>query len=165
MRFEGVSLPDFKAKPSGFTLLEVVVAVAILGVGVGVAMQIFAGGLKNIHKIELAHRAMNHAENVMNEILTDESIRGPMVVSEDLDEEFRYEAAVEYWQEPEERLSLDIVEMSVHLLQVRVDIHFKNDRHGKVYRSVSLKTISEQTPSMAPGGPTGALQQLFGGTR
>ena len=50
----------------GFTLLEVVVAVAILGIGMGVAMQIFSGGLKNVHRISQAHRAMNHAENIMN---------------------------------------------------------------------------------------------------
>ena len=65
----------------GFTLLEVVVATALLGIGVGVAMQVFSGGLKNIQRIDMAHRAMNHAENVMNEILSDQSITGPTEIS------------------------------------------------------------------------------------
>jgi len=60
----------------GFSLLEIVVALAILGMGVAVVMQIFSGGLKNIHRIDMAHQAMNHAENVMNEILSNEAVRG-----------------------------------------------------------------------------------------
>ena len=51
---------------SGFTLLEVVVALAILGVSVAIVMQIFSGGLKNLRRIDLAHRAMSHGENVMS---------------------------------------------------------------------------------------------------
>ena len=60
-------MPPNRAR--GFTLLEVIAALAILGIAVGVMMQIFSGGLKNIHRIDMAHRAMHHAENVMNQVL------------------------------------------------------------------------------------------------
>lgn len=128
-------------------------------------MQIFSGGLKNIHRMELAHQAMNHAENVMSEILTDETIREPLELAENLDEEFRYEAVVDYWEEPKERLSIDIVEMDVYLLSVRVNIHFKNDRYGKVYRTASLKTVSREPAGSARGQPASAIQQLLGRSR
>lgn len=152
-----------RSRHSGFTLLEVVVAVAILGVSVGAAVQIFSSGLKNIRRIELAHRAMNHAENVMNEILADSALTGPTELSGDLDEEFRYEASVDYWEAPDDsRLQLDIVEDQVELLSIVVVIHFKNDPGGKTYEATSLKAISLQ-PQSAPGPPLNPLQQIFGG--
>ena len=62
---------------AGFTLLEVLVAVSILGLGVAVTMQTFSGGLKNVRRIDLAHQAMGHAENIMNRLLSDEDLVAP----------------------------------------------------------------------------------------
>ncbi|RPI22709.1 MAG: type II secretion system protein [Acidobacteria bacterium] len=149
----------------GFTLLEVVVALAIMGIGVATALSIFSGSLKNLRRIDMAHQAMSHAENVMNEILTDESIREPRDFSGNLDDEFSYTASVDMWEEPQERVSLNIVEPPAYMLSVRVDIHFKNDPNGKFYRSVCLKTISkeplQQNQQMAPNE---AIRRLFGGS-
>jgi prepilin-type N-terminal cleavage/methylation domain-containing protein len=151
-------------KRRGFTLLEVVVATALLGVGVGIAMQVFSGGLGNMRRIDLAHRAMNHAENVMNEILSDQSITGPIQLSGDLDEDFSYTASVQYWNPPEDQgLKLDITQKPMELLSVVVDIQFKHDRFGKHYRAVCLKAVSlqpEQGGLVPSGNP---LQRLFGG--
>jgi prepilin-type N-terminal cleavage/methylation domain-containing protein len=147
----------------GFTLLEVVVAVAVLGVSVGLAMQIFSGGLKNIHRIQQAHRAMNHAENVMNEILTDASVIGPMDLSGDLDEDFSYTAQIDYWDPPEEEgLRLEIAQTPIEILSVVVDIHFKDDRYGKKYRAVCLKSFSLQQVPGAMAPVVDPIQQLFG---
>ncbi len=145
----------------GFTLLEIVVALAILGVTVSVVMQIFSEGLKNVRRIDLAHQAMNHAENVMNEILSDESIQGATSFSGDLDEEFSYTAQVSDWEEPEQNLAIDIVEPPVNLLSVSVDVHFKNDARGKFYRTVCLKTVPRE-PGSGPRTPADAVRQLFG---
>jgi prepilin-type N-terminal cleavage/methylation domain-containing protein len=145
----------------GFTLLEVIVAVAILGIGMGVAMQIFSGGLKNIHRVSQAHTAMNHAENIMNEILSDQTIIAPTEISEDLDDDFSYSAVVDYWDPPAEELSLDVVENPMEMLSVVVDIHFKNDPKGKKYRAICLKSVS-LAPELGPAGLAEPLQQLFG---
>ncbi|MGH9341388.1 MAG: type IV pilus modification PilV family protein [Acidobacteriota bacterium] len=151
---------------AGFTLLEIIVALAILSLGLGAAMQIFSGGLKNIHRIDMAHQAMRHAENVMNEMLSDQHIREPREFSDVLDENFSYTAAVDYWEEPDEQLSIDVEDPAVYLLSVRVDIHFTSDPYGKIYRAVSLKTVptdaSRQQPG-TPGTPADAIRQLFGG--
>lgn len=139
----------------GFTLLEIVVAVAILGVGVSMAMQIFSGGLKNIHKISMAKDAMNHAENVMNEVLSDQSITGPVELAGDLDEQFSYAVSVAPWNPPESGIPLpEDPQRRIEILSVVVDIFFKGDSRGKTYRAVCLKTVS---PLLAPpaGGPPG----------
>jgi prepilin-type N-terminal cleavage/methylation domain-containing protein len=146
----------------GFTLLEIVVAVALLGVGAGVALQVFSGGFKNIYRISLAHRAMNHAENVMNEILSDELLTSPDQWSGDLDDDFSFSAEIDYWEPPQERLSLDIVDHRIELLSVVVDIHFKNNPYGKRYRAVCLKSVSllpEPGESETIPDP---VRQLFG---
>lgn len=152
-------------RASGFTLLEVVIGIAILGIGLAVAMQAFSGGLKNIHRVDLAQRAMNHAENVMNEILSDDSIRDPEQLSGDLDEDFNYTAVVDRWEEPQSRVALDVTDPNIYLLSVVVDIHFKNDPHGKMYRAVCLKAVSKENPQNPQGNPPGAIQQLFGSGR
>ena len=145
----------------GFTLLEIVVALAILGMGVAVVMQIFSGGFKNIHRIDMAHQAMNHAENVMNEILSNQAIDGEVSLAGDLDEEFAYTAEVRYWEAPDEKLVIDIVEPGAFLLSVQVDVHFKNDPNGKLYRAVTLKTVPNESAGPVRNS-VDAIRQLFG---
>ncbi|MFQ5739462.1 MAG: prepilin-type N-terminal cleavage/methylation domain-containing protein [Acidobacteriota bacterium] len=147
---------------SGFTLLEVIVALALLGIGLAAVMQIFSGGLKNIHRMDMAHRAISHAENVMNEILTDEDISGPTHRSGDLDEDFSYSAEIEDWEEPETDLSLNADESTMRLLSIQVDVQFKNDRRGKFYRLRCLKAVSTREPLQLPGLGADTIQQLFG---
>lgn len=136
---------------------------AILGISVAAAMQIFSGGLNNVRRIEMAHRAMNHAENVMNEILIDGDIIGPLELAGDLDEDFSYSAVVDYWEPPEPTLQLDIVQNRIDLLSVVVDIRFKNDRFGKRYRAVCLKAVALEPNITGLGGAVDPIQQLFGG--
>ncbi len=149
-------------REGGFTLLEVLVSFAILGVAVAVIMQIFSGGLKNIHRIDMAHRAMNHAENVMNDILRDQTIRAPVHLSGDLDEEFSYTAEVDYWQDPEKFFSIQEVEPSLYLLGIQVDVYFRNHSNGKLYRTLCLKSV----PNVEGPGfqtPQDVVRRLFGG--
>lgn len=147
----------------GFTLLEIIVAVAILAMGIGTAMQIFSGGMNNVRRIDLAHRAMDHAENVMSEILSDRNIVGPIQLGGDLDEDFRFTVSVDYWDPPRHNpLPIDVTQNRIDLLSVLVEIHFKNDRRGKMYRAVSLKAVSLE-PEPSPTGPgVDPIRQLFG---
>lgn len=144
----------------GFTLLEIVVAVAILGIGVSMAMQIFSGGLKNIHRISMAQTAMNHAENVMNEVLSDQAIIGPVELSGELDEDFSFSVQVAPWVPPDNGIMpmAGPPERRTEILSVVVNILFKGDRRGKTYRAVCLKTVS---PMIGPAGPGGSTSMPF----
>ena len=139
-------------KRRGFTLLEIVVAVAILGLGVSMAMQIFSGGLKNIHRISMAQTAMNHAENVMNEVLSDQAIIGPVELSGELDPDFSYTVQVAPWIPPDNGMMPipGTMERRTEILSVVVNILFKGDIRGKTYRAVCLKTVA---PMIGTGGP------------
>lgn len=145
----------------GFTLLEVIVSLAVLSIGVAVVLQIFSGGLKNIHRIEMAHRAMSHGENVMSEILADGEILGPQILSGDLDEDFDYTAEIEEWLPPEEHLTLDVETAPVRLLSVLVVIRFKHDSGGKTYELRSLKAVALDQPGAGAGGQD-PVRALFG---
>lgn len=152
-------------KSRGFTLLEILVAVSILGMAVAVAMQSFSGGLKNVRRIDLAHRAMGHSENVMNEILSDESLRGPVQLSGDLDDEFSFIALVDYWQQPEEDFYLEIAPPPLILLLVEVQILYKNDRYGKKYHARCLKLVPDSAIVSGSMAPQDAFLNMMGGRR
>ena len=146
----------------GFTLLEVVVALAVVGIGVTLALQLFSGALKNIRKVELASQAMNHAENVMNEILSDENIKGARSMHDDIDENFRWEAVIQDFEIPEQSQWNSPQAFPLKLLNVRVDVIYKNDRNGRLYRLSCLKPVGLRQPprqeSPAPINPFGSIQ-------
>jgi general secretion pathway protein I len=57
-----------RKKDIGFTLIEVVVALAILGIGLTVIIELFAGGLRLARVSEEYTRAVNLARNKMEEM-------------------------------------------------------------------------------------------------
>ncbi len=150
---------------AGFTLLEVLVAVSILGLGVAVTMQTFSGGLKNVRRIDLAHRAMGHAENIMNRLLSDEDLVGPIQLDGNLDDEFDYTATVDFWEPPRRGLPLEIAVPPVNLLLLEVRVRYKNDSRGKFYTARCLKLVPD--PNAAPGrrGSQSEMERILRGGR
>ena len=157
----------------GFTLLEVVIALAIASVGITLALQLFSGALNNLRKMDLAGQAMGHAENVMNEILSDENIKGARTMHDDLDDNFRWEAFIQEYEIPEMARwnPGQGPPFPLKLLNVRVDVIYKKDKNGKLYRLSCLKPVGLreiQRLGLAPSGapvPGGSPVQAnpFGG--
>ncbi|MBI4455058.1 MAG: type II secretion system protein [Acidobacteria bacterium] len=135
----------------GFTLLEIVVALAIVSIGVTLALQLFSGALKNVRKMDLAAQAMNHAENIMNEILSDENIKGARAMHDDIDDNFRWEAVIQEFEIPEQSKWNSQQPFPMKLLNVRVDVIYRNDKNGKVYRLSCLKPVGLRQ-AQKPGG-------------
>lgn len=146
-------------KSRGFSLLEVVIALAIVGVGITLALQLFSGALKNVRKIDFAGQAMNHAENVMNEILSDETIKGPIARHDDIDDNFRWEAIIQDFEIPEQSQWDSPQPFPMKLLHVRVDVIYKKDKNGKLYRLSCLKLVGlRPTNNLGVTTPFGNIQ-------
>ena len=60
---------------AGFTLLEVIIALAILGIGLTVIMELFSGGLRIGRASQEYTKAMNYASVKMEEIATQNTIQ------------------------------------------------------------------------------------------
>ncbi len=129
-------------------------------------MQTFSGGLKNVRRIDLAHRAMTHAENVMNRLLSDEDLVGPLQLDGNLDDEFDYTATVDFWEPPRQGLAPEIALPPVNLLLVQVRVRYKNDPNGKFYTARCLKLVPD--PYAAPGNrgrPQSEMERILRGGR
>ena len=77
----------------GFTLLEVVIALAILGIGLTVIMELFSGGLRLGRISQEYTKAMNYASLKMEEISAQETIEEGEDEGE-FDKTFRWQVRV-----------------------------------------------------------------------
>jgi len=95
----------FSSLASGFTLLEVVVAMTIVGIGVVTLLEIFSSGLRLGSRSSAATEAMIYGRQAMDEILLRRRIEeGPQQGS--LNERARWKLGVEPVREPSDTLSL-----------------------------------------------------------
>ena len=119
----------------GFTLLEVVIAMAILGMGMTVIMELFSGGLRLGRTSEEYTKAANYAHVKLEEIRSQEKISEGVEEGE-LEGAFR-------WQVSVKRIELLPTEKNpdfkppVELFQVKVSILWKS---GSKERSTSIES-------------------------
>lgn len=73
----------------GFTLMEILVAVMLLAISLTIIMQQFSGGIRNITLTDSYSKAITHARNLMEEVLSEPKLlEGTQ--SGTIDEEFRW---------------------------------------------------------------------------
>ena len=119
----------------GFTLIEVVVALAILGVGLAIIIELFSGGLRLGRTSEEYTKAANYARMKMEEISSQQDIVEGMKEGE-FNNEFR-------WQVNVKKIDILPIEKNpdfkppVELFQVKVNILWKS---GLKERSTSIES-------------------------
>jgi prepilin-type N-terminal cleavage/methylation domain-containing protein len=86
---------------SGFTLLEVLVALVILAAGSALTLSLISGSLRNIRKVQLRTRAIEHAETVMELSLLDDTIRRPTTLQGDFADGTRWLVKIDEFQLPD----------------------------------------------------------------
>jgi prepilin-type N-terminal cleavage/methylation domain-containing protein len=84
----------------GFTLLEVLVALTVLAIGAALALSLISGSLGNIRKVQLRTRSIEHAHEVMETALLDNSIRQPTSFSGTFDDGSGWSVRVEDFEMP-----------------------------------------------------------------
>ncbi len=121
---------------SGFTLIEVIVAIAILAISLVMIMQLFSGGLRASRASCDYTRAIVHAKDKMEELYIE-----PVSGSGEFEDGFKWESEVypleEYKEKPEN--------LDVNLLKVKVKVIWSNiANQQKSVELVSLKTIEKE---------------------
>jgi general secretion pathway protein I len=117
---------------SGFTLMEVIVSLAIIGISFVMVMQLFSGGLKASRRSCNYTRAVVHAKYKMEEVA--------FVPDQDsgvFEDGFKWESEIEPYGELEES-NFDLVK-----IKIRVFWDDAGSRQNSV-ELVSLKTISSE---------------------
>jgi prepilin-type N-terminal cleavage/methylation domain-containing protein len=87
-------------RESGFTLLEVLVALTVLAVGAALILSLISGSLGNIRRVRLHTGAMEHAQDVLELTLQDDTIRGATTQGGDFDDGTRWSVVVTEVQMP-----------------------------------------------------------------
>ena len=122
-------------RDQGFTLIEVVVAMAVLGVGLVVIIELFSGGLRLERTSEEYSQAVNYARMKMEEISLQEKIEEG-TQSGQFDKFFRWETE---WKRIDV-LPLEKVQefpLPIELFQLRVNVFWKS---GSKERSTGVET-------------------------
>lgn len=142
---------------AGFTLLEIVVALAVLGLSLTITMELISGAFTNISRINQYFLASNHAVNVMNEMLVSPEVKGPMQTSGVFEDGYQWSANI-----TEKVLPPDPVPTSqpyvpiVTLLEIQVDIRWQQNARAHSYTLKSMRVVSSLEGEL-PGLTTPSL--------
>ena len=121
----------------GFTLLEVIVAVALLGIAVTVVMQLFSANIRAISVSEDYISASVKAEAQMREILDDDDI-AETAFTEITDDGYRMDVSIaEVMQERTENLQ-------VKLLEIDLTLYWTSGAHEKSLTLRTMKLLEKQ---------------------
>ncbi len=136
-------------KQRGFTLVEVVVALAILGIGLVVIMELFAGGLRLERTSEEYTQAVSYARMKMEEIALAESMQEGTEEGE-FDKDFRWQVAVQ---------KVDLLpgdkgaefKPPVEFYQVHLKVLWKSGLKERMteiesYKTVKVQEVEEKSP-------------------
>ena len=128
---------------TGFTLMEVVVAMAILGVALTVIIELFSGGLRLARASMEYTKAVNYARTKMEEMTVKPAVVEGTEEGESDDKTFR-------WQVGVKKVDLLSIDKSVdykppiELYQVKIDVFWKSGTKEKSTSVESLKAIKPE---------------------
>lgn len=94
-----MSAAEKSGKNAGFTLLEVLVALAVFSVGAALMLSLVSGALRNIRKVQLRNRAIQHAETVLEIALLDDSVKQATKRMGDFEDGTRFTVEIEEYQQ------------------------------------------------------------------
>ncbi len=127
----------------GFTLIEVVVAFAILGVGLTVIIELFSGGLRLARASMEYTKAVNYARIKMEEFTAKPAVEEGTEEGESDDKTFRWQVAVK----KVDLLSIDKsvdYKPPIELYQVKIDVFWKSGTKERSTTVESLKAIKPE---------------------
>ena len=126
----------------GFTLIEVVVALAILGVGLTVIIELFSGGLR-LGRVSMEYtKAVNYARMKMEETMAKPAVEAGTQEGESDDKIFRWQIGVKKVDLLSIDKSIDY-KPPVELFQVKIEVFWKS---GAKEKSMSVESLKATKP-------------------
>jgi type II secretion system protein I len=128
---------DIVASSKGFTLLEILVALAILATAVTIIFQLFSAGLRNIAVSEDVVSAAVRAEAKMREVLSNEELTENSWTETTTD---GYTFAVNITEALQEKTD----SLPVQVLQIDLAITWTKNTRERSLRLKTFKTVNKQ---------------------
>lgn len=131
--------PAFRIPHSekGFTLIEILVAIALLGIAITIVIQLFSANLRAVSASEDYVAAAIKAEIRMRELLDDDNLSENTSV-ETTDDGYRFDIAVT------DSLKDRTENLQVRLFQIDITIHWTKGKKNKALTLNSLKMMRKQ---------------------
>lgn len=127
---------------AGFTLLEVVVAMTIVGIGVVTLLEIFSMGLRLGSRSSAATEAMTYGRQAMDEILLRRKIEeGAQQGS--LNERTRWKLGIEPVREPSDTLSLS---SAWELKEITLDMRVTDAGRDRTVELRTYRLVRKKNP-------------------
>lgn len=133
-RHAAFSLP---ARNSGFTLLEILVSLALMGIAITVVLQLFSANLRNLAASEDYVSAAAKAEAKMREVLDNDKL-SESSMSETTDDGYRVDVLIT------RALDKRTEALQVVLLEVSVTLRWTAGTKDKSLTLKTLKTVEKQ---------------------
>ena len=137
MKQEIRKVHDIVASSKGFTLLEILVALAILATAVTIIFQLFSAGLRNIAVSEDVVSAAVRAEAKMREVLSNEELTENSWTETTTD---GYTFAVNITEALQEKTD----SLPVQVLQIDLAITWTKNSKERSLRLKTYKTVNKQ---------------------
>jgi len=127
----------FKNKCGGFTLLEVLVAMALLSISLAAIFELFSADLRGIAKSDDYSHAVIMAESKMRKILDDDTL-GERSWTEATDDGYRIDAVVS-------STASDRTEnLQVKLLEINLTVSWIKDSKDRTLNLKTVKMVKKQ---------------------
>jgi general secretion pathway protein I len=133
---------DFRVSP-GFTLLEVLLALVIVGIAISVVLQLFSFNLRNVASSEDYVKAAMVAESKLRQIVDNGDLTERQW-SENTGDGYRFDVAVS----PIEKDKAQAVDMK--LLQVDLTMSWKSGAKNRTINVKTLKLIKQSDEKKEP---------------
>jgi type II secretion system protein I len=154
-RFSALRTPHSALRtPRGFTLLEIMVALAILATGIVMVLELFGGSLRLGGKASHRTQAVIYAQNVMDRVLAKERVEDGEDSGE-LPGGYHWQARVQEVHPPDEdakRLQSNRPQATdfFHLKEIEVGVFWSEGVGQQSYILRSLRTQTDQPQQPSP---------------
>jgi prepilin-type N-terminal cleavage/methylation domain-containing protein len=132
----------FSSPSAGFTLLEVVVAMTIVGIGVVTLLEIFSTGLRLGSRSSATTEAMTYGRQAMDEILLRRKIEEGALQGA-LNERARWKLGIEPVREPSDTLSLS---SAWELKEITLDLRVTDAGRDRPVELRTYRLVRKKNP-------------------